>query len=135
MNTKTTFDLTKIACVYGAPETDEERAVPVTSARVATQDALEAFLSGSCTSIVVQSGLEQLAWNYELQFQLPDIERAERYVEECWLEYLSEHPPVPPLPGSSEHAALGKVMSLAARSAESTSERPPESGNVHALAA
>ncbi len=49
-------------------------------------DAVTAVLRGECTSPVVVLALDCLVGLYEAKADLPDIERAERYLAEAWAE-------------------------------------------------
>jgi hypothetical protein len=69
--------LSRLRTVYAARDTDTHRAV---------HDAAQAVLSGACTSPVVVLALDCLVGLYEAKADLPDIERAERYVAEAWAE-------------------------------------------------
>lgn len=70
--------LAKILPVYSACDTDTHRAVHA---------AVTAALGLECRSPVVIAGIDNLSALYEISADLPDIERAERYVAECWAEY------------------------------------------------
>jgi hypothetical protein len=50
--------------------------------------AVTAVLRLECRSPVVILGLDVLVHLYEIKADLPDIERGERYVAECWAEYV-----------------------------------------------
>lgn len=69
--------LKKLQAVYAGRDSATHRAV---------HDAVTAVLALECRSPVVLLGLENLVAAYEGKHDLPEVERAERYLVECWHE-------------------------------------------------
>jgi hypothetical protein len=70
--------LERLAAVYSGRDTHVNRAVHA---------AVSAVLDGSCSNPVVVLGVENLRAHYEHRADLPEVERAERYLVECWTEH------------------------------------------------
>jgi hypothetical protein len=70
--------LTKLEAVYADDDNAAHRTI---------HKAVTAVLRLECTSPVVITGLNTLVHVYETKCDLPEIERIERYVVECWAEY------------------------------------------------
>lgn len=80
-NTESLIDsLTKLQTVYSDRDTDTHRAV---------HDAVSAVLDRKCASRVVVLGVDNLLAHYVAKADLPDVERAERYLAECWAEHTA----------------------------------------------
>lgn len=75
----TEAQLKKLQAVYSGRDTDTHRIV---------HTAVTAVLEG-CDNPVVILGVDCLVHDYEAKVDLPDIERAERYVLECWAEHTA----------------------------------------------
>lgn len=69
----------RVAKVYSDRDTDMHRIV---------HTAVTAVLDG-CSNPVVILGVDNLVALYEGRCDLPDIERGERYLAECWTEHTS----------------------------------------------
>jgi hypothetical protein len=75
--------LRKLATVYADRKSTAHRPIHA---------AVTAVLRGACQSPVVELGVENLLAHYDGKADLCDVERAERYLVECWAECA---PPAP----------------------------------------